>query len=222
MSVLDNNHLKKVINTHFPKWRLRKEGDALIIDGLAYKIRVPAREYLVGWTIAVKAVSGKVEVLKKEGWNLPAYGKSAGVDNWLPQNIHRALKRKAWSNILDKSIEQLKKAAEFDVMMPNGLMARWDAWDDTLVSWGELPKIGRMKKLARTELSWKDFLQEQEVRHGKGRVRELQKKLILTDDPHPTVLKKYDNDEIKAYRKKKQEFLERNRSTVKAEKDESA
>lgn len=221
MSVLTVSHFKKVIEEHFPKWRMRKEGDALFVDGLAYKIRVPAREYLVGWTLGIKVNNGQVEIIKREGWNLPSYGKSSGVDSWPEEKVHKALKRKAWGNSLDTALEKLKKASEFDVKMPNGLIARWDAWGDEVVGWGELPKKGRKKNLARTQLSWKDFLIEQEKRHGKLAIKNLQKKLILTEDPHPVFLKQYDTDETKAYRKKKKEFLQRNQSAAKVENDES-
>lgn len=221
MSLLNVSHLKKVVEDHFPKWRLRKEGDALYIDGLSYKVRVPAREYLVGWTLGVKVSDGKVEIIKREGWNLPSYGKSSGVDSWSEENIHKALKRKPWGSALNVALEQLKKASEFDVKLPNGLISRWDAWDDKMVSWGELPKKGRKKKLGRTQISWKEFINEQEARHGKSEVKAFQKKLILTEDPHPVLLKKYDNEETKSYRKKKQDFLERNRAILKVDNDES-
>jgi hypothetical protein len=207
-------HLKSVIERRFRRWKVSALRDGgFNIEAVAYRVRVPAREYAIGWGVDIGVnETGELVIQKEYGWNSPALFKNEGRQDWAVENPPEQLKRKAWAPALKKAKERLLQTSEFDVQLPNGLLARWSPWTDTLVGWGEVPKKGRENRLKRDHLSWSDFLAEQVVRHGETIRPHWQKKLLLLRDPHPTVVAKYETEATKAYRTERQERIKQARA----------
>lgn len=206
-SVFTNAELKKIIESRFKRWQLREISGHLIIESTVYKIRTPAREYEVGWRWEMSVENGSPVTHSLLGWNTPKYTEKEGYQNWDIDNPPPKLKTKAWGPAWPKALEKLHKRCEFDVLLPNGLIARWDPWTDALKGWGEVPKIGRKMRLDRNVLSWEAFLEEQVNRHGPQKRVELQKALILIREPHPGIMARYETKESMEYKEMRRQKI---------------
>ena len=207
-------YLKEVIGKRFKRWKISALRDGgFNIESVAYRLRVPAREYAVGWGLDVSvSKDGDLLIQKEYGWNVPELFKNSGRQEWDVDNPPAQLKRKTWGPALIQAKEKLFQTSEFDVHLPNGLLARWSPWTDRVVGWGEVPKKSRENRLRREHMSWGDFLNEQAARHGESVRTHWQKKLLLLRDPHPTVIAKYDTPSTQAYREERQDRIRKARA----------
>jgi hypothetical protein len=213
-SVFRNAELKKIIESRFKRWKVREIDGHLIIESTVYKIRKPSREYEVGWRWDVSIENGAPITHSLLGWNAPKYAESEGYQNWAIDAPPAKLKTKVWDAAWPKALEKLHKKCELDIVLPNGLMARWDPWTDSIKGWGEVPKVLRRTRLNRGELSWEDFLAEQVNRHGPQKRVELQKALILLREPHPGIMARYETKESKEYKERRRQKIKMARAAL--------
>jgi hypothetical protein len=208
----------KTLNEHFPAWVVRDKGDCLSVEATVYRVRYPAREYKVGFGFEVSFYEEGPQITKRYGWNTPEYGQNQGAQYWAEESPPKQLKRKAWALALPKAVESLKRACELDVKLPNGLMARWCAWEESLVAWGEIPKKMRSDGLSRQEVPWDDFIATRLKEDGVDASKVWQKKLLLLRDPHPSVIVRFETPETATFRQQRREQIIKARAMKEAQK----
>lgn len=214
--VFQTKQLKQIIESRFKRWKVREDADRLIVEATAYKIRKPSREYEIGWRWEVSIVDGAPVTHSLLGWNTPKYASKIGTQNWEISNPPEQLKTKVWNTAWPKALESLHKKCEFDVKLPNGLIARWDPWTDKMMGWGEVPKVMRRERLNRVEMAWDVFLEEQLARHGNSKKIEWQKALLLLREPHPSSISRYETKESREYKELRRERIKQARAAVEA------
>jgi hypothetical protein len=160
-------HLESTVKVRHPKWRVRKNENDLWLEGVDYTVSTPARKYSVGWACLIGlAGDGELRIKEDKIWVQPAYGKSDGVGWHSIETLPEKVKRASIDNAMGNALRELKKEAEFEIVLPNSFIARWDAFKNKITSWGELPKKLNERKLQRPKISWDEFLAEQSSRGG--------------------------------------------------------
>jgi hypothetical protein len=162
-------HIADIAKARHPKWRVQLRESEVWLEGEAYKVKTPAREYAIGWGCLLDLASdGEWRIKKERMWVEPAYGKESGVEWLAPNAMHEKLKRSGGERACTSAIRSLRKESEFEVILPNQWLARWDAFKNKVSAWGEMPKKQNEKKLKRPQMSWEEFLNEQVRRGGEG------------------------------------------------------
>jgi hypothetical protein len=160
-------HLELIVKTRHPKWNVRKKENDLWLEGVDYTVATPARKYSVGWACLIGlAGDGELRIKEDRIWVQPAYGKTSGVGWHSIETLPKKVKRASIDNAMGNALRSLKKEAEFEIILPNSFIARWDAFKNKITSWGEIPKKINEKNLQRPKISWEDFLEEQSSRGG--------------------------------------------------------
>lgn len=205
---------KKIAKKLFPKASIEEVGDCLIIKKLEYKVRKPSREYSVGWIWEINFSENMPKTNSIMGWNEPEYNAKVGCQEWNIENPPEKLKTKNWGGAWARAADKFYKSSEMEIVLPNGLLARWNPWKDMVVGWGEVPKLKRINKLNRNEMKWDVFLEIQKTRHGEEKKLNFQKDLLLIRDLHAGFIKKYETDESMRYKKIRKEKIQQARDRL--------
>jgi hypothetical protein len=182
---------------------VREVGALIAVEANVHKVVTPARTYTIGWGLRIEAAPQELSCKETYGWNEPAYGKPTGQESWADQP-HQKLKKSKWVGTASRALEKIRQSCEKEIVLPNGLLARWCIWENEMVGWAEVPKANRKELQAWT---WNEFLDEQKIQFGDGAVKEWQKKLLLVRDPHPTIVRRFETEDTAAYRKARHEKI---------------
>lgn len=212
-----SKHIKDSVHRNFRGWKIEQPNrDMLRVECNLCRVTYPSRSYLIGWGAEIELLgTEKFEVKKEYGWNAPKLFNNDGREEWSIDAIPKQLKRKSLLPGFAKAKGLLFSALEFDIRLPNGLMARWSPWNDRLIGWGEIPKKNRNSNIYRAEISWVEFLERQSLINNDKNIRtSLTQKMLLLRDPHKTVISKFETPKTSEFREKRRKSINKARKVA--------